>query len=159
MPTQETTDVLITLYVNTVDIQQYINDPTNPGVLQNVFIASNWTDANSPTETLTGTDGKTTFITDVQGNSQISWVGAVEDIQNNQSHYVLITEVDVVTDNIGINIRNKESGSGDTHIDGLVNARPGVGSGATADYKISFSVGVGGNIVGNFSVDPQLRMK
>ncbi|WP_445382955.1 hypothetical protein [Robiginitalea sp. IMCC43444] len=157
MPRPDTTDALIVLYVDTVGIQQYIDNPADPKVLEHVFISSNWTDSDSPNQTLTGQGGKTTFQTDIQRNSQLAWMGAAQDIANNQDHYVLITGIEMYPnqDPIGITLRNRETGSGNTHIDGFVSG----GNKGITSYKINFSVGVADQIVGDFYVDPQLRMK
>jgi len=147
------------LYVDTVNIQS-VTDPNGDDVLNYVFISSNWTDDQSPTESPTGPDGKKTFITDVKSNSLISWVGAVQDIVHNRNDYVLIKNIELVSDGIGIQVKNdvnqRSQGSGDTHIDGKV--LPTARKGSTT-YKISFSVGRGTEIIGDYSIDPQLKMK
>ncbi|SEL92703.1 hypothetical protein SAMN04488008_10727 [Maribacter orientalis] len=151
MPKPETTDVLIMLYVDTVAIQ------SNPNVLDCVFISSNWTDPNTPTQTPTDPFGKSDFITDVHSDSQIAWVGAVMDIANNNDHYVLVSNIVLKEDQIGINVRNPLAGpgAGRTHMGGNVNN--GAKSGITT-YTINFSVGSGTTIIGDYSIDPKLKM-
>ena len=159
MPQQESSDALIMLYVDTYAIQNYLNDPTNEGVIDCVFISSNWTDTLSPTETsFTNPNGKTSFITDVNSRSQIAWVGAVKDIVTYPGHYVLIDGITFEQNDIGINLNRQENGSGYTHIDGNSYG----GRSGTTTYTINFSVGLGqgsNDLYKGFQVDPQLRMK
>ena len=141
MPQQESSDALIMLYVDTYAIQNYLNDPTNEGIIDCVFISSNWTDTLSPTET-----------------SQIAWVGAVKDIVTYPGHYVLIDGITFEQNDIGINLNRQENGSGYTHIDGNSYG----GRSGTTTYTINFSVGLGqgsNDLYKGFQVDPQLRMK
>ncbi len=161
-----TTDALIIMYVDTASIVAYYpqTDSNTTNVLDCIFIASNTTDPGSPTENPSDPGGKTTFITDLKSNSQIAWVGAVQQISTYPNDYVLINSITLNQDNIGIIIRSKfggknpnQSGSGDTHIDGIVKNNPG-GTGSLTDYTINFSVCHNGQVYDNFKVDPKMKM-
>jgi hypothetical protein len=163
-----TTDALIMMYVDTANIGSYYpQTPANTNnVLDCVYIASNHTDSGSPSESPGAPGGKTTFITDLKSDSQIAWVGAVQSITTWPNDYVLISGIALNNDGIGITLRCKfgggknpnQSGSGNTHIDGVVKNNPG-GTGSITDYTITFTVCHNGNVMDGFQVDPKLIMK
>jgi len=160
-----TTDALILLYVDTANIPKPApSDPADNSILEHVFLASNNTDPNTPPESPSAPSGKTTFKTDLKSNSQIAWVGAVQDISNQQNDYVLINSITLNNDNIGIILRDKfggknpnQAGSGDTHIDGIVRNNPGP-AGSETTYTINFSVCHNGTVTDGYQIDPKMRM-
>ena len=70
---------------------------------------------------------------------------------------VFITDIELKTDNIGIIKRNKVNGSGNTHIDAVVKNNPG-GKDSMTTYTIKFRVWNNNSFVGDFSIDPKMKM-
>ncbi|MGB5355069.1 MAG: hypothetical protein WBN11_00095 [Eudoraea sp.] len=157
----QTSDVLIMMYVDTVNIKNYVpqTSENTSNVADCVFLSSNHADPDNPTQNPTDSTARTNFTTDLKGNSQISWVGAVQNMSatnlNNDS--VFITGITLKTDNIGIKLRQKQDGSGDTHIDASLKNNHG-SDGTETDYTISFRVWNAGSYVGDFTVDPKMKM-
>jgi hypothetical protein len=144
-----TTDAIIVLYVNTANIINYNNSQTTE-VKNCVYLGDNQGDID-PAD-------KSNFTTYLSGNSQIAWVGAVQNITPGLTDYVLISSITFKTDqnNIGITLRPKQNGSGDTHIDGFFTGNKT--SGTFTNYTINFSVFRGGQEY-TYSIDPQLKMR
>jgi hypothetical protein len=139
----ETTDVLIMLYVDTVNIKN-ATDPSQ--VEEYVFLSSNHADPSNPTQSPTNPSTEDNFTTDLKSNSQIAWVGAVQNMSatnlNNDS--VFITSIVLKTDNIGINQRDNQQGSGNTHRDAVVRNNHGP-VGSITNYTNNFRVWNAGN--------------
>ena len=163
-----TTDALIILYVDTVNIPVPApSGSSDPSVLDHVFIASNHTDSASPPQSPTTPGGKTTFKTDLKSNSQIAWVGAVQDIMNHKDDYVLISGISIQPSQDGIGIvtgdgqpvGNNHPGSGYTHVDGMLRKNPPPGGpGCETIYTIHFSVCHNGVVTDGYQIDPKMRM-
>ena len=170
-----TTDALIMLYVDTAAIIGL--DPTDTSqtnldaIADCCILSSNHTDPQSPTEGSNDPNSRRNFETDLKNNSQIAWVGAVQDIENNRNDYVLISDIVIVPSQDGIGIikgnplpgdrpgRGFQPSSGRTHIDGIVrqNPPPG-GNGSVTEYKLVFTVCHGQNVKDGYQIDPKLKM-
>jgi hypothetical protein len=165
-----TTDALIMLYVDTESIIEL--DPTDKSqdnldaIADCCFISSNNTDSASTPEEPGSPSSRRNFTTDLYSNSQIAWVGAVQNIIDNPNDYVLISDIIPTTDDIKIKIGPKQPnsgngnpGSGDTHIDGIVKSSHG-GLGSQTIYSIIFTVCHNGTPPKDgYQIDPKLNMK
>ena len=143
MPT--TTDVLVILYVDTALI---VNADTQKQIENCVYLGDNQGDIDPP--------DITKFNTNLHGNPEIAWLGAVLNMTPGLTDYVLISGITINQDGIGIQIRPKQNGSGDTHVDGFVQGR-NVPPGKTMDYTIDFSVYRNGSLY-NYHIDPKMTM-
>ncbi len=146
-----TADLIVTLYVDTARITSIVN-PTPDQVKDCIYFADNQLDVD-PAD-------KSNFTSMLSGNSQLSWVGAVLNMTPNLEDYVLINDVTFKANqnNIGIQLRPKPNGSGNTHIDGYIPGNGNKNSGTESFYTLSFSVCRGSQFY-DYSIDPQLKMR
>ena len=146
-----TTDTAIILYVDTASILQYQNSQTEE-VKSCVYLADNQGDIDPP--------DKSNFTSYLSGNSQIAWFGAVLHMAPNLRDYVLISDIifKPAHNGIGIQKRNPNNGSGDTHIDGFIPGNGNKNTGIETDYTINFAVFRNGSS-GDYSIDPKLIMR
>ena len=148
------TNTLVTMYVNTAI-------PLTPGnIEENVWFA----DTDGDTVDSHGQGGTVeNYLTDIFKNGNVTWVGAVQNIQAYPSDYVLITDVVMSNGNqnkINIDLMPSTPDNGNkTHVNGRVRGEP---SSLPMEYCISFRVGRvesnGQRTWNDFTIDPRLRI-
>lgn len=150
MPATPLTNTLITMYVNTA----VSLTPTN--IEENVWFAD--TDG----DIINNNGGNVeNYLTEVTKNGNITWTGAVQDIRNNPSDYVVIQNVTISNGNqskININLEPSSPAGGNiTHVNGRVTGNQ---SPLPFKYSIYFRVGkIDSNGVrtwNDFKIDPRL---
>lgn len=153
MPATPLKNTLVTMYVNTAVVLNTTN------LKENVWFAD--TDGD-----IVDNNGGTVtnYLTEITKNGNITWTGAVQDIPNNPSDYVLIQNITISNGNqskMNINLEPSSPAGGNiTHVNGRVNGNP---SPLPFKYTINFRVGkIDSNGIrswNDFQIDPRLIIK
>ena len=154
MPATPLTNTLITMYVNTA----VSLTPTN--IKENVWFAD--TDGDIVND---HGGNVANYVTEITKNGNVTWTGAVQDIRNNPSDYVLIQNITISNGNqskVNINLEPSSPANGNiTHVNGRVSGNPSDPL-IPFKYTIYFRVGKidsnGLRTWNDFEIDPQLRM-
>ena len=153
MPATPLKNTLVTMYVNTAVVLNTAN------LKENVWFAD--TDG----DIVNNNGGNVTnYLTKVTKNGNVTWTGAVQDILNNPSDYVLIQNIVISNGNqskVNINLEPSTPANGNiTHVNGRIT---GNASTTPFEYTINFRVGKidsnGLRTWNDFEIDPRLIIK
>lgn len=153
MPATPLTNTLVTMYVNTAA------NLTQSNIKDNVWFAD--TDG----DIVNNHGGNVAnYLTEITKNGNITWVGAVQDIISNPSHYVLIEEITTVADGRDkLNLSHEPSAPANGNVTHMSARVTGNASPLPFKYTITFVVGkIDSNnqrTWNTFTIDPQLRIK
>ncbi len=150
MPATPLTNTLITLYVNTAA------NLTQANISDNVWFAD--TDG----DIINDHGGNVAnYLTEITKNGNITWVGAVQDITTNPSHYVVIEEITTDADGRDkLNINHEPSAPANGNVTHMSARVTGNISPLPFKYSITFVVGKidssGQRTWNTYTIDPRL---
>jgi len=152
MPATPLKNTLVTIYVNT-DV-----DLTQNNIKSKVWFA----DSDGDIENDHGGNVEN-YMTEVTKNGNVTWTGAVKDIQTYPNYYVLIQNIVISNGNqskINIDLEPSSPAGGNiTHVNGRVNGNP---SPLPIEYTIHFRVGKidsnGQRTWNDLYLDPRLKI-